>query len=81
MPSLEDEIRAAGGPLQLMRSGRSAAFPFPIRAEFTNWRDEQESRLIWGEPNGGSANPAVERHTQTVIRATITQRPFPVEGR
>ena len=43
MPSLEEEIRAAGGPLELMRSGRSGAFPFPIRAEFTNWRDEQES--------------------------------------
>ena len=43
MPSLDDEIRAAGGPLNLMRSGRSGAFPFPIRAEFTNWRDEQES--------------------------------------
>jgi glycine cleavage system aminomethyltransferase T len=26
-----------------MRSGRSGACPFPIRAEFTNWRDEQES--------------------------------------
>jgi vanillate/3-O-methylgallate O-demethylase len=43
MPSLEDEIRAAGGPIELMRSGRSGSFPFPIRAEFTNWRDEQES--------------------------------------
>jgi glycine cleavage system aminomethyltransferase T len=43
VPSLEDAIRAAGGPLELMRSGRSGTFPFPIRAEFTNWRDEQES--------------------------------------
>jgi glycine cleavage system aminomethyltransferase T len=43
MPSLDEEIRAAGGPLELMRSGRSGQFPFPIRAEFTNWRDEQES--------------------------------------
>ena len=43
MSSLEEEIRAAGGPLELMRSGRSGSFPFPIRAEFTNWRDEQES--------------------------------------
>jgi vanillate/3-O-methylgallate O-demethylase len=40
---LDEEIRAAGGPLELMRSGRSGSFPFPIRAEFTNWRDEQES--------------------------------------
>jgi vanillate/3-O-methylgallate O-demethylase len=41
--NLDEEIRAAGGPLELMRSGRSGSFPFPIRAEFTNWRDEQES--------------------------------------
>ena len=26
---------------------------------------------------GGSANPAVERHTQTTIRAAVAQRPFP----
>jgi vanillate/3-O-methylgallate O-demethylase len=43
VPSLEEEINAAGGPAKLVRSGRSGAFPFPIRAEFTNWRDEQES--------------------------------------
>ena len=43
MPTLEDEIQAAGGPLALLRSGRSGGFVFPVRAEFTNWRDEQES--------------------------------------
>ena len=43
MPSFEEEINAAGGPAKLVRSGRSGTFPFPTRAEFTNWRDEQES--------------------------------------
>jgi vanillate/3-O-methylgallate O-demethylase len=43
MPNLEEEINAAGGPLPLMRGGRSGVFPFPIKSEFTNWRDEQES--------------------------------------
>jgi vanillate/3-O-methylgallate O-demethylase len=43
MASLEDDIQAAGGPLKLLRSGRSGAYPFPIQAEFSNWRDEQES--------------------------------------
>lgn len=43
MPSLEDEINAAGGPLALLRSGRSGAYVFPVKPEFTNWRDEQES--------------------------------------
>jgi vanillate/3-O-methylgallate O-demethylase len=35
--------------------------------------------LTWGEPDGGSANPLVERHTQTTIRAIVSQRPFPVD--
>jgi len=43
MASLEDVIREAGGPLQLLRSGRSGSFVFPVKAEFTNWRDEQEA--------------------------------------
>ena len=42
MPSLQDAINAAGGPLALLRSG-SGGFPLPIKSEFTNWRDEQES--------------------------------------
>ena len=43
MAHLEDAIREHGGPLKLMRTGRAGAYPFPIPAEFTNWRDEQES--------------------------------------
>lgn len=105
MPSLQDAINAAGGPLALLRSG-SGGFPLPIKPEFTNWRDEQESwrttaalmdlshhmndleadltygdevELVWGEPDGGSANPLVERHTQTTIRAVIQRRPFPAD--
>jgi vanillate/3-O-methylgallate O-demethylase len=42
MPSLDDAISAAGGPLALLRGG-SGGFPLPIKSEFTNWRDEQES--------------------------------------
>ena len=36
----------------------------------------EDVQLIWGEPDGGSNNPAVERHTQTTIRATMGPRPF-----
>jgi hypothetical protein len=36
----------------------------------------EEVSLVWGEPNGGSANPAVERHVQTTIRATMRPKPF-----
>ncbi|MFJ9251028.1 hypothetical protein [Streptomyces sp. NPDC101776] len=40
MAHLEAQIQAAGGPLGLLRSGRSGTYPFPIKAEFTNWHDE-----------------------------------------
>ncbi len=43
MRTLDDEIRAAGGALQLLRCGRSGSYVFPVKSEFTNWRDEQES--------------------------------------
>jgi vanillate/3-O-methylgallate O-demethylase len=43
VPSLEAEITKAGGALQMLRQGRSGAYPFPIKPEFTNWRDEQEA--------------------------------------
>lgn len=32
--------------------------------------------VVWGEPNGGSGKPVVERHVQTEIRATVTQCPI-----
>ena len=32
--------------------------------------------LVWGEPDGGSMRPTVERHVQTEIRATVTGWPF-----
>jgi vanillate/3-O-methylgallate O-demethylase len=35
-----------------------------------------EVTLIWGEPDGGSAKPGVERHTQTEIKVTIGWKPF-----
>jgi glycine cleavage system aminomethyltransferase T len=38
--------------------------------------DGGEVILIWGEPDGGSAKPGVERHVQTEIKATIGAKPF-----
>lgn len=35
-----------------------------------------EVLITWGEPNGGSRKPHVERHEQTQIRATVTTAPF-----
>lgn len=32
--------------------------------------------LVWGEPNGGSRKPSVERHVQTEIRVTVGPAPY-----
>jgi vanillate/3-O-methylgallate O-demethylase len=31
--------------------------------------------IVWGEPDGGSSRPVVERHRQTVVRATVAASP------
>ena len=37
-----------------------------------------EVSVVWGEPNGGTAKPSVERHVQTEVRATVhLSRPGP----
>ena len=41
--TLEDKIQAAGGPVDMLRNAPSGPYQFPNRAEFTNWRDEQEA--------------------------------------
>jgi vanillate/3-O-methylgallate O-demethylase len=35
-----------------------------------------EVTLVWGEEDGGSSKPTVERHVQTVIRATVGPVPY-----
>ena len=35
-----------------------------------------EVLVTWGEPNGGSRKPVVERHRQTTIRATVAPNPY-----
>ena len=35
-----------------------------------------EVTLVWGEENGGSRKPAVERHVQTQIRAIVSPVPY-----
>jgi len=38
--------------------------------------DGAEVTVIWGEENGGTAKPTVERHVQTKVRATLSTRPL-----
>ena len=35
-----------------------------------------EAVLTWGEPNGGTSKPTVERHVQKEIRATVSPVPY-----
>jgi vanillate/3-O-methylgallate O-demethylase len=39
-------------------------------------QDGAEVTVIWGEDNGGTEKPGVERHVQTPIRATISTTPL-----
>jgi glycine cleavage system aminomethyltransferase T len=39
-------------------------------------KDGAEVTLVWGEDNGGTEKPGVERHVQTPIRATISTTPL-----
>jgi glycine cleavage system aminomethyltransferase T len=42
--SLEDRLRAAGNPVEMLRNSQIGPYAFPVvRAEFTNWRDEQHA--------------------------------------
>ncbi len=41
--TLQDRIDSSGGPLTMLRNAPSGPYQFPIKAEFTNWRDEQEA--------------------------------------
>ena len=42
--NLEQVLKAAGSPVQLLRNSQIGPYAFPVvRHEFTNWRDEQRS--------------------------------------
>ncbi|NIP41258.1 MAG: aminomethyl transferase family protein, partial [candidate division Zixibacteria bacterium] len=43
--TLEDKIKAAGNPVDMLRNAQVGPYVFPIPGEFTNWRDEQEAWL------------------------------------
>ena len=35
-----------------------------------------EVTFVWGEPDGGTAKPTVERHKQVEIRAVVSSMPY-----
>jgi vanillate/3-O-methylgallate O-demethylase len=40
-----------------------------------------EVSVLWGEPDGGTSKPTVERHVQTEVRATVGPAPFSDQAR
>ena len=41
--TLEDKIKTIGNPVEMLRNASAGPYQFPIKAEFTNWRDEQKT--------------------------------------
>ena len=41
--TLEDKLQSAGNLVDMLRNAPAGPYQFPIKAEFTNWRDEQEA--------------------------------------
>jgi len=41
--SLQNKMDAAGGALAMLRASQLGPYVFPVRAEFSNWRDEQRA--------------------------------------
>jgi hypothetical protein len=39
-------------------------------------QDGVEVTVVWGEPDGGSSKPGVERHVQAEIRAVVSTTPL-----
>ncbi|MFE0415675.1 aminomethyl transferase family protein [Streptomyces tendae] len=39
--TLDDRLRETGSAVRMLRTAASRAYPYPIPAEYTNWRDEQ----------------------------------------
>src|SRR2546426_3392317 len=45
--SLEEKLQTVGSPVEMLRHSQIGPYAFPVvRAEFTNWRDEQ---VAWRE--------------------------------
>ncbi|MGD1956689.1 MAG: aminomethyl transferase family protein [Sphingomonadales bacterium] len=41
--SLQDKIDTIGNPVDMLRNAPQGPYQFPIKSEFSNWRDEQEA--------------------------------------
>jgi vanillate/3-O-methylgallate O-demethylase len=76
-----DEVRGGDGRL-VGFCNHTAYIINAARVISLAWIDEEQAKvgnqvqLVWGEPNGGSRKPQVERHRQTMVRATVAPAPY-----
>lgn len=77
-----DQIKATDGRIIgiAQYSGYTANEAATLSHAYVNEEDAAfgtEAILTWGEPDGGTRKPHVERHRQTDVRVTISPSPFP----
>ena len=53
----------------------------PAILDVEHAKDGNEVVFVWGEENGGTSKPAVERHVQMEIRAIVSPVPYGEEAR
>src|SRR5262249_7439838 len=41
--TLEDRLQQSSSPVEMLRNSQTGPYAFPIPAEFSNWREEQEA--------------------------------------
>ena len=69
VPSLDDKLTAIGNPVEMLRNASSGPYQFPIKAEFSNWRDEQ---VAWR--NGAVLFDQSFHMTDLYVRGKDTRR-------
>ena len=76
-----DEVRSSGGELVGLSNFvgytvNEAKFLSVAVVESEYAQPGTEVQAIWGEPDGGSRKPNVEKHRQTPVRATVASVPY-----
>lgn len=76
-----DEVRGAGGKLAGLSchcgySNNEGEMLSLAMMNEAHAKPGTEVTLIWGEPNGGSAKPHIERHKQVEVRAIVAPVPY-----
>jgi vanillate/3-O-methylgallate O-demethylase len=76
-----DEVRTAGG--RLIGLATKTGYTVNERRllslamiDVEHAAPGEEVEIVWGEPDGGSRKPQVERHRQTTVRATVAPAPI-----